>query len=114
MGAPVNATYIVEDADGTLTAEKVTGADLILTPFDYIIWTNGTTVFAQNGQTGKIDPLLSNPDSAIVVNNAINALGVDVGGLIVLQEDIPASTGTITISKSDVSLVCFKTTRRTS
>src|SRR5438309_5630567 len=106
MGAPVNATYIVEDADATLTAEKVTGTDLILTPFDYIIRTNGTTVFAQNGKTGKID--FSSADSAAVVQFAINQSGV---GLVVLQEDIPASTGTITISKSDVSLVCFKTAR---
>ena len=32
MGAPANATYIVQDPNATLTAEKVTGTDLILTP----------------------------------------------------------------------------------
>jgi hypothetical protein len=90
-----------------LTAEKVTGTDLILTPFDYIIWASGGTVNAQNGKTGKID--FSGTDSATVVQNAINASGV---GLVVLQEDIPASTGTITISKSDVSLVCFKNNKK--
>jgi hypothetical protein len=89
-----------------LTAEKVTGTDLILTPFDYIIWASGGTVNAQNGKTGKID--FSGTDSATVVQFALNQSGV---GLVVLQEDIPASTGTITISKSDVSLVCFKTQR---
>ncbi|SRR6266550_481576 len=109
MGAPVNATYIVEDADGTLTAEKVTGTDLILTPFDYIIWASGGTVFAQNGKTGKIET--SGGDSATVVQYAIDHLALGIGGVVVVHQNIPSSTGTIRISKSDVSLVCFKTTR---
>src|SRR5438132_2405922 len=102
MGAPANATYIVEDPDLTLTAEKVTGADLILTPFDYIIWASGGTVFAQNGKTGKIEN--SGGDSATVVQYAIDHLPAGVGGVIVLRQDIPSSSGMITINQSDVSV----------
>ena len=66
-------------------------------------------MFSQNGKTGKIDS--SDPDSATVVQFAINNLP-STGGLVILQQNIPTSTGTITISKSDVSLLCLKNNKK--
>src|SRR5947208_86082 len=49
-----DATYLVQDPSTDLTAEKVVGTDLTLSGWDYIVWTNGTTVFGQNGRTSKV------------------------------------------------------------
>src|SRR5207249_8430040 len=50
-----DATFLVQDPSADLNAEKVLGTNLTLSGWDYIVWTNGTTVFGQNGRTSKIE-----------------------------------------------------------
>ncbi len=70
-----DATYLVQDPSPDLTAEKVVGTDLTLSGWDYIVWTNGTTVYGQNGRTSKID--FSGTDWAAIVNSIIGTVGAE-------------------------------------
>src|SRR5256884_6570946 len=98
-----DATYLVQDPSTDLTAEKVVGTDLTLSGWDYIVWTNGTTVFGQNGRTSKID--FSGTDWAAIVNSIIGTVGAET---IFVHPDVPASTTTINVNKSGVTIYCPK------
>src|SRR6266550_233699 len=98
-----DATYLVQDPSPDLTAEKVVGTDLTLSGWDYIVWTNGTTVYGQNGRTSKID--FSGTDWAAIVNSIIGTVGAET---IFVHPDVPASTTTINVNKSGVTIYCPK------
>ena len=87
-----DATFLVQDPSADLTAEKVVGTDLALTGWDYVVWTNGTTVYGQNGRTSKID--FSGTDWAAIVNSIIGTAGAET---IFVHPDVPASTTTINV-----------------
>ncbi len=99
-----DATYLVQDPSPDLTAEKVVGTDLTLSGWDYVVWTNGTTVYGQNGRTSKID--FSGTDWAAIVNSIIGTVGAET---IFVHPDVPASTTTINVNKSGVTIYCPKT-----
>ena len=99
-----DATYLVQDPSVDLTAEKVLGTDLALSGWDYIVWTTGTTVYGQNGRTSKIE--FSGTDWAAIVNNIIGTVGAET---IFVHPDVPASTTTINVNKSGVTIYCPKT-----
>ncbi len=92
-----DATYLVQDPSPDLTAEKVVGTDLTLSGWDYIVWTNGTTVYGQNGR---------GTDWAAIVNSIIGTVGAET---IFVHPDVPASTTTINVNKSGVTIYCPKT-----
>src|SRR5207237_6168567 len=98
-----DATYLVQDPSPDLTAEKVVGTDLTLSGWDYIVWTNGTNVYGQNGRTSKID--FSGTDWAAIVNSFIGTVGAET---IFVHPDVPASTTTINVNKSGVTIYCPK------
>ena len=98
-----DATFLVQDPSADLTAEKVVGTDLALTGWDYVVWTNGTTVYGQNGRTSKID--FSGTDWAAIVNSIIGTVGAET---IFVHPDVPASTTTINVNKSGVTIYCPK------
>src|SRR6266566_8999588 len=99
-----DATYLVQDPSTDLTAEKVVGTDLTLSGWDYIVWTNGTTVFGQNGRTSKIE--FSGTDWAAIVNSILLINGAET---IFVHPDVPTSTTTILVNKSEVTIYCPKT-----
>src|SRR5438132_12960125 len=98
-----DATYLVQDPSPDLTAEKVVGTDLALTGWDYVVWTNGTTVYGQNGRTSKIE--FSGADWAAIVNSIIGTVGAET---IFVHPDVSASTTTINVNKSNVTIYCPK------
>jgi len=98
---------------GQLQAENITGmhyytyisgtlynrTDVIANPeqvASYIVWTDGTNVYAKNGTAGQIE--FSGTDAS-VINSAINALPSD-GGVIFIKQGV--ITGDITISRPRV------------
>ena len=72
---------------------------------DYAVFYDGaSTIYAKNLRTGAI--LTSASDVATVLNTI---LAVDANPVIIqLDQKVPSSTGTVTISKSDVSIICPK------
>jgi len=67
----------------------------------YIIWTDGTYIYAVNGHTGKVE--FSGTDAATVIQSAINAL--TEGGKIIIREgeytaDISLKSGVALIGSS--------------
>ena len=66
-------------------------SEAVIAPASYIIYKDGTTYYAQNGQTGVND--YSGTDASTVIQSAINALGTN-GGKIFIK------AGTYTLSTS--------------
>jgi len=98
-----DATFLVQDPSADLNAEKVLGTNLTLSGWDYIVWMNGTTVFGQNGRTSKIE--FSGADWAAIVNSIIGTVGAET---IFVHPDVSASTTTINVNKSNVTIYCPK------
>jgi parallel beta-helix repeat protein len=67
----------------------------------YLIWTEGSTVYAKNGLTGTID--YSGKDAATVINNAITAAYDNGGGLVFIKSGNYRLSSSI-IMKSYVTL----------
>ena len=72
-----------------------------VSPASYIVYTDGTAIYAKNGRTGNID--FSGADAAAVINQAIAALGA-TGGTVALLEGQYDIASPINLA-SNVSLV---------
>ena len=58
-------------------------SEAAIAPANYIIYKNGATIYAQNGQTGVDD--YSGTDASTVIQSAINALGTNGGKIFIKQ-----------------------------
>jgi len=91
-----------KSADQNLLIDKVQIAHY---GWDYIVWYDGATVIATNGRTKSTD--YSGSNWVTIVNSIISAATIDV--LIFVRPDVPASTSTLTLNKSGVTVYCPKT-----
>jgi hypothetical protein len=78
---------------GTITIEPGSFTETA----SYVIWTDGTYVYAKNGVTGAID--FKGTDASTVIQSIIDALSTTRGGIIFIKSGIYYMTKTITITK---------------
>jgi len=74
----------------------------------YVIWTDGTTIYAKNGQTGAID--YSGTNAASVIQSAINAL---TDGLIFFRNAQYNITSQLTIDDGKNIVLCGESREKT-
>ncbi len=75
-----NSTLTINDASGN--PSTVVGPRSGVEPASYIIFTDGTNVYAKNGTTGKVE---FNGNATDVIQNAINSVNLSGGGSIFLK-----------------------------
>jgi len=74
-------------------------SEAVIAPASYVIYKSGSTIYAQNGQTGSND--YSGADAASVIQDAIDALAS--GGRICIKDSMTISSS-ITIAASNIAL----------
>jgi len=89
-----NANSDIDITPYNLTVNNISAFNL-KSPASYIIWTDGSTIYALNGSTGKID--YSGTDAATVIQNA-----VDNGSVISFTDATFVISDTITVPANKI------------
>jgi hypothetical protein len=104
LGAVVLCVFSVGYFVGLTAAQTWTTAiepGSLVETASYVIWTDGTYVYAKNGKTGAID--FKGTDASTVIQSAINALGTD-GGKIFIRKGVYYLPTGLTITQHSVIL----------
>jgi hypothetical protein len=93
---------VLAQISGSLKAVVEPGS--MVTEASYVIFTDGSTIYARNGQTGEIE--FSGADAATVIQSAINAvLASTYAGSIYIREGLYLIGTNILISAYDKSII---------